>query len=129
MNKAFDKLLYEDDLSNEYVKIIKSRVTQIFKFAIKNGYILESPIDKVEISYRRKDFTNIKESFLEDDEYRQLIEITKEKNMMYALLFQWLYLNGFRAGEAIGMYKDDVFLDSENEVFYAKVDGTLRLPR
>lgn len=125
LNKVFDKLLYEENLSNDYVKIMKSRVTQIFKFAEKNGYIPFSPMSRVEISYRRKEYDYVKETFLEDDEYKEVIKITKDKNEMYALLFEWLYLNGLRAGEAIAMQKADVLIDYDKNIFVATVDGTM----
>lgn len=123
LNKTFDKLLYEENLSNKYVKIMKSRVAQIFKFAVNNGYITKTPMDRVELVYKRNDYNNIEESFLEDDEYKQVIDITNDKNRMYSLLFQWLYLNGFRAGEAIGMQMDDVILSPDKNI--AIVSGTL----
>lgn len=123
LNKTFDKLLYEENISNDYVRIMKSRVTQIFKHAVKHSYIQFSPMPMVEISYRRRSFENVEGNFLEDFEYKEVIKITDEKNRMYSLLFQWLYLNGLRAGEGIGMKMSDVELSEERNV--AHVTGTL----
>lgn len=125
LNKTFDTLLYERNLSNAYVKIIKSRISQMYKYAIKNGYVQESPMGKVEISYKRKKFEAVDTFFLEDNEYKELIEITESKNTRYALLFKWLYLNGMRAGEALALTENDIVYEKESDSYYASVNGTL----
>lgn len=123
LNKTFDSLLYERNLSNAYVKIIKSRLSQMYKHAIKSGYIKENPMSKVDISYKRNEIERIESFFLEDDEYQKLINITEAKNIRYALLFKFLYLNGMRAGEALALTPADIVINDEEA--YASVNGTL----
>ena len=110
-NNLFEDMIYKDSLSNKYVSIIKSKLNLILSYAVKKGYILENPIDKVSIDYKRESKTlKIKEKFLEDDEYEKLVSYTESHNIRYSLLFQWLYLTGMRPGEAIALNKEDVTL-------------------
>lgn len=123
LNKMFDSLLYDRNLSNSYIKIIKSRLSQMYKHAIKSGYIKESPMSKVDIAYKRKEIEKVESFFLEDNEYETLIKVTESINIRYALLFKFLYLNGMRAGEALALTNDDIIINEDGA--YASVNGTL----
>lgn len=125
LNKTFDILLYERNLSNAYVKIIKSRISQMYKYAIKSGYVQDSPLAKVDISYKRKEFDALESFFLEDNEYETLIKIAEQRNIRYFFLFKWLYLNGMRAGKALALTEEDIIVNEDRDERYASVNGTL----
>lgn len=97
----------------------------ILKFAISKGYIENNPIAKVELKYKKENNASVKSFFLEDSEYDELIELTANHNLRYSLLFQWLYLNGLRAGEALGMKHSDITIDKDNGICKASINGTL----
>lgn len=125
LNKILDGYVYEKELSNSYVSTIKSKLNQMMKYAVRQGYIINNPIEKVEINFKRNTGgQKIKDKFLEDDEYKQLIAYTEKANSRYALLFQWLYLTGMRAGEGTALQKSDIVQQEDGE-WIAKVDGTM----
>lgn len=122
LTNILDKYLYEKNLSNKYVSIIKTKINLVLKYALKNEYIQINPIDKVELNYKKEFRTNkIKDKYLKDSEYKSIIDFTMNHNERYGLLFQWLYLTGMRPGEAIGLLKSDI--DAENNS--ASINGTL----
>lgn len=124
LTKVFDDLIYKKNLSNRYVNITKAKTNLLMKFALRRGYISENPVSKVDLNFKRDPTPKkIYDKYLEDDEYTHVIEYTMDQNKRYGLLFQWLYLTGMRAGEALALQKNDVVI-KENEA-YAKVTGTM----
>ncbi|WP_088838961.1 site-specific integrase [Listeria sp. ILCC792] len=122
--EELEDLIYgERKLSNRSTALVKSKVKLVFEFAKRRGYIVDNPIDKVSIQYSRNTDNKTKTKFLEDEEYAHIVEYTEMKNERYALLFQFLYYTGLRAGEALSLTQDNVVL--ENEHAYIIVNGTL----
>ena len=120
INDILDQYLYKDNLSNKYVTIIKSKINLIMKYAVRKNYISNNPIDKVELNFKREFKTEkIKDKFLEDNEYKKIIDYTEKHNERYSLLFQWLYLTGMRPGEALALQKSDIHDDK------VTINGTL----
>lgn len=124
LNNLFEDMLYNDNLSNKYVSIIKSKLNLIFLYAVKKGYITENPVENTTIDYKRVAKTQrIKDKFLEDEEYERLIAYSENHNKRYSLLFQWLYLTGMRPGEAIALNKNDVEVFGETGT--VSINGTM----
>lgn len=124
LTRIFENCIYEQNLSNRYVAVLKSKVNLIFKFAIKRGYINVNPVSSLDISYKPMfTTTKIKGKFLEQSEYEMLVEYLEKHNQRYAILCQWLYLTGMRAGEALALQKDDIYIKDGN--FRIKITGTL----
>ncbi|MBX8938529.1 site-specific integrase [Enterococcus gilvus] len=122
INEILDKYLYDKNLSNKYVAIIKTKINLVLKYAIRKDYITVNPMDKVQVDYKKEFKTaKIKDKYLEDTEYESIISFTMAHNERYGLLFQWLYLTGMRPGEATALLKTDV--DIENAT--ANINGTL----
>lgn len=122
LDDMFDKYLYDKNLSNKYVAIIKTKINLVFKYAIKKDYISTNPLDKVELNYKKEFKTaKIKDKYLEDVEYDSIIRFSMNHNERYGLLFQWLYLTGMRPGEATALMKEDI--DSVGKT--ARINGTL----
>lgn len=124
LNKVFDDCIYNEGFSNRYVAILKSKVNLIFKFALKKGYLKNNPISNVVISYKPT-FENkkVRNKFLEDEEYNQLVSYLESHNERYAILCQWLYLTGMRAGEALALQKSDIY--KKDDTYRIKITGTL----
>ncbi|MGX7375266.1 tyrosine-type recombinase/integrase [Enterococcus asini] len=118
----FDGLEY----SNDYVSSIKSQLNNVFKYAYRMGYIKENPLDKVQISYSKKDDAareKIENKYLEKDEAEKLIkELYRRPSTYHAgRLAEFMYLTGCRIGEAVILNPQDF----DNDYTTVAITGTI----
>lgn len=124
LSQTFDKLLFENGLSSRYVAGIKAKLNLAFKWAIKQNYMETNPLANLELSRKNDNHgTKIKDKFLEKDELEKVFEYTRNVHPGYQPIFEWLYLTGMRAGEALALDMSDI--EEINGEFVAHVTGTL----
>ena len=124
LTKIFEGLMFIDnDISENYAKTLRSRLNNIFEFAINHGYLKENPVTSVRIPRKKKAAHLVSDFFLEQNELNSLMNYLKLHNYRYYLLCQWLYLNGLRFGEGSAMLKSDIKITDERQ--YCIVSGTL----
>ena len=124
LNKKIETLVYGDkDISENYAKVLKTRLKAIFDYGITHGNLKVNPAIDVVIPKKSKESVMVTEFYLEDDELTRLMDYLKVNNRRYYLLCQWLYLNGLRAGEGCAMQKTDVIINEDRQ--YCNVTGTL----
>lgn len=123
----FEKLLYERDLSNSYVRAIRGKFYMIFSYALKKRYILSNPMEGLTIEYKRAPIEKLSEKLLSDEEYEDILKYAKTHNRRYAALIEWMYLTGMRYGEAAALSRNDIIETEEGT--YAKITGTLMYQR
>lgn len=76
-------------MNYQIISIIKSKLNLLFSYAVKKQYIVVNPVQEIAIEYKRESRTlEIKDKFLEDDEYERLINYTSVHNKRYAAFFQ-----------------------------------------
>ena len=125
LSNLFDNLLYgPKPISNGYVSKYRTFLNQLFKFAIKNSYRIDNPVDKVEVNYRSDNYSpGTKTKFLEDDELKAVLEWAYSHNHTYGQLCEWLYQTGTRVGESTSLSFEDVYQDDDQWI--ASISGTL----
>ena len=123
--EVLEKLLYTEDLANNYISMMKGKLNKLFTYAVKHSYIEKNPMPEVKIERKRDVRTGkIKDKFLEDDEYLRLVKYVDQRNRRYSMFFQWLYYTGMRPGEALALHKNDVF-ELEDGSFQVNISGTM----
>lgn len=126
ISDALEKLLYnsENELSNKYVQVVKSKLGSMFHYAVNKKYILVNPVDNVKVNWKQHNSsTKIRDKFLEQSELELLLNYAYQKNLRYALLIEWLYLTGMRVGEALALHWDDIIIDEGK--YTVSITGTL----
>lgn len=124
--KLFQTFFDGLDYSNDYVSSIKSQLNSVFKYAYRMGYIKENPLDKVQISYSKKDDAareKIENKYLEKDEAEKLIKELYRMPSTYRVgrLAEFMYLTGCRIGEAVILTPTDF----NNNLTSASITGTI----
>lgn len=123
--EVLEKLLYTENLANNYISMMKGKLNKLFTYAVKHNYIAANPMPEVIIERKRDNRTGkIKDKFLEDDEYERLVKYVDQRNKRYSLFFQWLYYTGMRPGEALALDKKDVFKISDGN-YHVNISGTM----
>lgn len=93
-----------------YGRKLKGLMNQIFKYAIRHGYIETNPVDSVVTSIRKK--SNEKSDFYNKDELQKFLKlVVQTKDLEKITLFRLLAFTGARKGEILALewedWKDD----------------------
>ena len=120
-NNFLHDLAYNKNLANGTVKIHRSKMNAFLNYCIQKGYVEEISTSKIKFQLKKEENSNIEEKFLEDDEYKAVIESLKN-NKRLKLLFEWQYYTGMRIGEVLALRKSDIHITPDRS--YASVTGT-----
>lgn len=117
----FDQL----DISNSYLKSIKSQLNQFFRYAKKNNYLQSNPMNEVELNFKAKteiEYEKIENKYLEQSDVEKIIKEFERlpSTTRFARLAEFMFLTGARIGEATILRPDD--FDFENK--QVKITGT-----
>lgn len=124
--KLFQTFFDDLNYSNDYTSSIKSQLNNVFKYAYRMGYVTENPLEKVQISYAKKDDMardKIENKYLEKDEAEKLIkELYRRPSTYHAgRLAEFMYLTGCRIGEAVILNPQDF----DNDYTTVAITGTI----
>lgn len=124
--KLFQNFFDDLDYSNDYIAGIKSQLNNIFKYAYRMEYVSKNPLEKVQISYTKKDEAareKIDNKYLEKDEAERLIKELYRRPSTYRVgrLAEFMYLTGCRIGEAVILTPTDF----NNNLTSVSITGTI----
>lgn len=120
-NNFLHDLAYVKNLANGTVDTYKRKTSVFLAYCIQKGYMNETDMRKLDFQRKKEDNGDVKEKFLEDDEYK-LVIAAFDDNKRLKLLFQWQYLTGMRIGEVLALRKSDIHIAPDRA--YASVTGT-----
>lgn len=127
INKYLNYLLYEKGMANGSVKNYVMFFNDIFKYALKLGYIRDNPMLRVVVDYKdetKKKMDRVKDWYLTDREMATILDycLLCDRRDFYSF-YLWLYLTGMRIGEAGALTERDIYY--KDGTWFATVCGTL----
>lgn len=129
INKYFRDRLYSDKpISNSTAHDIKGHLVALFKYAINYGYLTASPMETVEIPWKRAIpyAKKIENKYLTREESSALInEFKRRKLYHYSDAFRLQYLTGLRFGELAALQVKNV-LEKDGQRFL-QINSTLTI--
>lgn len=104
----WQNLLMKQEYSPTYLRMIQNQLTALFNHAERFYDLRDNPCKKVDKMGR----SNAKElNFWTKDEYEVFLETFAEGDEMYRLIFQMLFWQGCRIGEALALTSSDIDLE------------------
>ncbi|XRJ97013.1 tyrosine-type recombinase/integrase [Latilactobacillus sakei] len=106
------------------VKEIRMYTNNVFKYAIKMGYVSKNPMEYVDVPKRKESFlyeynagsSITKRKYWNKDEVKQFLEIAKDEfNLQDYAMFRLILFTGMRKGELHGLLRKD-FNIQNNEI-------------
>ena len=89
-----------------YGRKLKGLMNNVFKYAIRHGYIDTNPVDRVITSTRKK--SDNKSDFYSKDELKKFLKlVSKTKDLEKITLFRLLAFTGARKGEILALEWND----------------------
>ena len=89
-----------------YGRKLKGLMNNIFKFAIRHGYLGKNPVDSVATLVRKK--TDKTSDFYNKEELKEFLKLVEEsQNMLKIILFRLLAFTGVRKGEVLALKWED----------------------
>lgn len=101
------------NVQNSTRKNRKIYLNGIFNYAVKVGYISDSPVKRVVIPKQKADYEKLqkaKDNFISREELGQVLSYCEShnKDKRYALAMEFIFLTGLRFAEFIGVRYQDV---------------------
>lgn len=124
LSRYFDNLIANHHYKNSTIQKFKGCLNLLIKFAVKNAYLKDNPLSKVEINYQYQTYhQHLEEKYLDTDELAKILSYMYQRSPHYGRFCEFLYLTGMRYGEAAALSPNDLY---KNDVgTYAQVNGTL----
>ena len=110
IQKWIDKIYFIENLSYSSTDGYRTMLSNIFRFAKLNGYILSNPVADVRIDKKKADQNEkIEEKYLEQDELDAVLKnlVKRSKSRRYADMMEFLSLTGLRYGELVALKTED----------------------
>lgn len=124
--KWAEHLLYQENKTNGTVRVYLGRLSSIYRWAIKRGYLPEdsNPVVKSDITWKNnRSKASLEEKFLSDEELETIFDYSKKNYPFMYDFLNILYLTGLRVGEAGGMEVRNYI--QKDGVWGLEVTGTL----
>lgn len=124
--KWAEHLLYQENKTNSTVRLYLGRLSHIYRWASKRGYIPEdcNPVVKSDITWKNnRSKASLEEKFLSDEELETIFDYSRKNNPCMYDFLKILYLTGLRVGEAGGMEVKNYI--QKDGVWGLEVTGTL----
>lgn len=124
--KWAEHLLYQENKANGTVRTYLARLSSIYRWASKRGYIPEDckPVVTSDITWKNdRSKAGLEEKFLSDEELETIFDYSKKNNPFMYDFLKILYLTGLRVGEAGGMEVKNYI--QKDGVWGLEVTGTL----
>lgn len=125
VQQIIDNMYTFGELSYNYTKQVKTVLSTMLTYAVKNKYLKVNVALNVQVIPKNADKAKKKqrmeEKYLEQDEAKRLIQhlYSRKKNELHGLIAEFLYLNGLRYGEMLALQLKN------NQGSYVEVHGTL----
>ena len=128
INRYLQNLLYRNvkPVSNSSARSIRYHLRTMFKYAVKYGYLNESPMDKVEVTWRKDDANarSIENKYLTKEECQKIFDDCENRGMEhYTDAFKLQYLTGLRFGELAALQVKNVI--TRNGKTFLHIDSTM----
>lgn len=124
--KWAEHLLYQENKANGTVRTYLGRLSSIYSWASKRGYIPEdcNPVVISDITWKNdRSKAGLEEKFLSDEELETIFDYSKKNYPFMYDFLKILYLTGLRVGEAGGMEVKNYI--QKDGVWGLEVTGTL----
>lgn len=124
--KWAEHLLYQENKANGTVRTYLGRLSSIYSWASKRGYIPEdcNPVVISDITWKNdRSKASLEEKFLSDEELETIFDYSKKNYPFMYDFLKILYLTGLRVGEAGGMEVKNYI--QKDGVWGLEVTGTL----
>lgn len=106
IKELLETLYYTENYAESTISIQKAYISNIFKYAIDQGYDIENNSRGIKIAPKTKtieDIENAQPKYLETDELKEVLALAETKNHRFKLMTEFLALTGLRFGECVGL--------------------------
>lgn len=104
--------LDQKQYSLNYIKKIYNTLNKLFNYAVKKGYLIDSPMEHISMIKRPNEVKVIDVKYWIPSQFKQFI--TNVDEQFYYTFFCFLYYTGCRIGEALALNWQDIDFNKNN---------------